>query len=307
MGRFGFAAILVCPDGDEMLAVWLLGYNEKHLMLGGFNMEDYRQYLQREEKSPLTVEKYLRDVKKFQEWLGERPLNKGNTLAYKAMLAEQYAVSSVNSMLSALNSWLDYMGRSECRVKFIKQQRNMFSSAERELTKTEYERLLKAARSKPRLHLLLQTICSTGIRVSEHRFITVEAAKRGSARVQLKGKVRVVLLPRELCRSLLRYAKERGLHSGSIFVTANGRPMDRSSIWAEMKKLCAAARVAKEKVFPHNLRHLFARTYYSLEKDVVRLADILGHSNVNTTRIYTMESGTVHRRQIEKMQLCHIM
>ena len=270
-------------------------------------MEAYRQYLQQEEKSPLTIEKYLRDVGKFLDWLGERPLNKANTLAYKAMLAEEYAVSSVNSMLSALNSWLAYMGRTDCRVKFIRQQRQMFSAEERELTKAEYERLLCAARSKPRLYLLIQTICATGIRVSEHRFITVEAARRGAAQVRLKGKVRTVFLPRDLCRSLLRYAKEHQILSGPVFVTASGRPMDRSSIWAEMKKLCAAARVAREKVFPHNLRHLFARTFYTMEKDIVRLADLLGHSSINTTRIYTMESGLTHRRQIEKMRLCHIM
>lgn len=270
-------------------------------------MEAYKAHLLREEKSPLTVEKYLRDVRKFTAWLGERSVTKENTLAYKTMLAERYAVSSVNSMLSALNSWLAFMGRADCRVKFIKQQRRMFSHAEKELTRAEYERLVRAAGTNPRLQLLLQTICSTGIRVSEHRFITVEAAKRGYAQVRLKGKVRTVFLPRDLCLRLLRYAKEKHIAAGTIFVTRSGRPLNRFYIWAEMKKLCAAAHVEREKVFPHNLRHLFARTYYSMEKDIARLADILGHSSINTTRVYTMESGTVHRRQIEKMRLCHIM
>ena len=267
----------------------------------------FQEYLQREEKSALTVEKYLRDVRCFTDWLGDRPLTKEQTLAYKQKLMERYAAASVNSMLSALNCWLDYIGRSDCRVKTLKRQRRMFCAAEKELTKKEYERLLQAAKHKPRLHLLMQTICATGIRVSEHRFITVEAAQQGVAEVKLKGKLRTVFLPRALCKQLLRYARDRQIQSGSIFITASGKPLDRSVIWAEMKKLCAVARVAREKVFPHNLRHLFARTYYSMEKDIVRLADLLGHSSVNTTRIYTMESGSVHRRQIEKMRLCHIM
>ena len=199
------------------------------------------------------------------------------------------------------------MGRSDCRVKTLKRQRRLFRAAEKELSKKEYERLLQAAKKKPRLYLLMQTICATGIRVSEHRFITVEAAKRGSAEVKLKGKLRTVFLPSQLCRMLLKYAKQCGIKSGSIFITSTGKPLDRSRIWAEMKKLCEAAGVSREKVFPHNLRHLFARTYYAMEKDIVRLADLLGHSSVNTTRIYTMESGSTHRRQIEKMRLCHIM
>ena len=270
-------------------------------------MKTFEAYLQREEKSPLTVEKYLRDVRSFTEWLGERPLTKEQTLAYKQELTERYAIASVNSMLSALNCWLDFIGRGDCRVKILKRQQRMFRPAEKELTKKEYERLLQAAKHNPRLYLLMQTICATGIRVSEHRFITVEAARRGYADVKLKGKLRTVFLPRALCKQLLQYARRLQILSGSIFITASGKPLDRSTIWAEMKKLCAAAGVAREKVFPHNLRHLFARTYYSMEKDIVRLADILGHSSVNTTRIYTMESGSTHRRQIEKMRLCHIM
>ena len=268
-------------------------------------MNEFRNYLQREEKSALTVAKYLRDAQRFLLWLGERELSKPAVLAYKAELLERYAVSSVNSILSSVNCYLDFVGRGDCRVKTVKNQRAAFCSENKELTQREYERLLRAAGNNPRLYLLMQTICSTGIRVSEHPFITVEAAKRGAAEVRLKGKTRTVLLPRELCRMLLDYARKRGIRRGSIFITATGRPMDRCNVWAEMKRLCAQANVPREKVFPHNLRHLFARTYYSLEKDIVRLADLLGHSSVNTTRIYTVESGAVHRRQIERMRLLH--
>ena len=266
-------------------------------------MEAYKRYLIQEEKSILTVEKYIRDVQSFLRWLGGAALTKEQMLRYKTTLMERYAVSSANSIISSLNSYLNYLGKGDCCVKTIKQQRQPFMSAEKELTRAEYDRLLKAAAGKPRLCLLMQTICSTGIRVSEHRFITVEAAKRGHAEVRLKGKHRVVFLPKKLCRLLLQYAKRQGIRRGSIFITATGRPLDRSNIWAEMKKLCDTAGVSREKVFPHNLRHLFARIYYGLEKDIVRLADILGHSSINTTRIYTMESGATHRKQIERMEL----
>lgn len=263
----------------------------------------FRLYLLREEKSALTIDKYMRDVRRFLHWLSDQELSKNATLAYKSLLVEQYSIASANSMISSINSYLDFIGRPDCRVRTIKQQRRIFRAAEKELTKAEYTRLLEAAKSKPRLCLLMQTICSTGIRVSEHRFITVEAARQGFAEVRLKGKNRVVFLPRALCKALLKYARQRNITQGSIFLTATGKPMDRSNIWAEMKKLCDTAGVSREKVFPHNLRHLFARTYYALEKDIVRLADILGHSSINTTRIYTMESGQTHRRQIEKMRL----
>ena len=266
-------------------------------------MENFRAYLIREEKSELTVEKYLRDVRHFLTWLGEKELSKNQTLAYKAELLETYAVVSANSMLSALNAYLVYIGREDCKVKTVKQQRRVFLPEEKELTKTEYGRLLKAAERKPRLYLLMQTICSTGIRVSEHRFITVEAAKAGYAEVRMKGKHRTVFLEKRLCKALLKYAKENHITMGSIFITATGRPLDRCNIWAEMKKLCRTARVSREKVFPHNLRHLFARLYYSIEHDIVRLADILGHSNINTTRIYTMESGQTHRKHMERLQI----
>lgn len=267
------------------------------------SLEGFRKQLWDEEKSALTIEKYTRDVERFLRWLAGRRMTKGEVLAFKACLLERYAVTSVNSMLSSLNRYLTFCGREDCRVKTVKHQPPVFCSEERELTRAEYERLLRAAGGDHRLCLLMQTICSTGIRVSEHPFVTVEAARTGRATVRCKGKSRVVLLPRRLCRALIAYARERGIRAGSLFVTRTGKPLDRSRIWAQMKKLCRTAGVLAEKVFPHNLRHLFARTYYAMEKDVVRLADLLGHSSVNTTRIYTVESGAVHRRQIERMPL----
>ena len=267
---------------------------------------EFKQHLEQAEKSSLTVEKYTRDAAKLCVWLGERTLDKSAVVDFKASLVEQYAVSSVNSILSSVNQYLEFIGRADCRVKTIKQQHRIFRPAERDLSRREYGRLVNAAGNKPRLQLLMQTICATGIRVSEHRFITVEAARTGFAQVRLKGKNRIVLLPKKLCAALLRYARERKLSRGSIFVTSSGKPLDRCTIWAEMKKLCATARVHRAKVFPHNLRHLFAKSFYELEKDIVSLADILGHSSINTTRIYTMDNGKHHRRQLEKMKLLFI-
>ena len=269
------------------------------------NLSSYRIHLVNEEKSAATLEKYLRDVTEFSVWLSGKAIEKTVVLEYKAKLVEQYAPASVNSALSSLNSFFNFMEWYDLRVKNLKIQRQIFASADRELTKAEYERLLLAAKQKKneRLYLLMQTICSTGIRVSEVRFITVEAVDRGVAEINCKGKSRQVFLPRQLCQILKQYIKEQKIKSGSVFVTKNGNPLDRSNIWSDMKKLCRAANVSEKKVFPHNLRHLFARTYYSLQKDIVRLADILGHSSVNTTRIYTMETGEIHRRQIQKLGL----
>lgn len=269
-------------------------------------LQNYRKHLLEMEKSDLTVQKYLRDTRAFLLWLKNRVLEKERVLEYKAHLTTRYAVASVNSMLSAVNSYLAFIGRQDCRVRIVKCQRPLFCAEERELSSQEYDRLLRAAGGKPQLQLLLQAICATGIRVSEHRFLTVDAARRGVAEVRCKGKLRKVLLPRKLCLALLRYAKQRRIRQGSLFVSRRGTPLDRSYIWAEMKKLCKAANVLAEKVFPHNLRHLFARTYYRQEKDIVRLADLLGHTSVNTTRIYTLESGQMHRRQIEKLGLCRL-
>ena len=267
----------------------------------------YQVYLAQAEKSAATAAKYLHSVTAFRAWLCGRAVERAAVLEYKAHLSAIYAPAGVNAALSALNSFFDFCGRPDCKVKTLRIQRRIFASEEKELTKTEYARLLAAAAGQKnrRLALLMQTVCSTGIRVSEIRFITVEAARCGEAQIYCKGKTRRVFLPRRLCCMLLGYAKERKLASGAIFVTRSGKPLDRSNIWREMKQLCIAAGVSEKKVFPHNLRHLFARTYYAQQKDIVRLADILGHGSVNTTRIYTMESGAVHKRQIERLGLLH--
>lgn len=268
-------------------------------------IKSFNDYLINEEKAETTVNKYLHDIGEFQIWLGEQELCKTAVLAYKSYLCEHYAPASVNSVLSSLNSFFNFMQWYDLRAKNLKIQKQIFASMDKELSKAEYDRLLQAAKQKKneRLYLLMQTICSTGIRVSEVRYVTVEAVMRGIAEINCKGKRRQVFLPKQLCRILKQYIKEQKIKSGIVFVTKNGNPLDRSNIWSDMKKLCKAANVSKKKVFPHNLRHLFARTYYNLQKDIVRLADILGHSSVNTTRIYTMETGEIHRRQIQKLGL----
>ena len=261
-------------------------------------IESYREHLICEEKSQSTVEKYIRDVRAFKIWAEEREITKKLMLEYKNALIMSYKPRSVNSVLSSLNSLFDYLDWQDCKVKTLKIQREIFTDKSR-------DRLLKAAKDKKneRLYYLMQTICATGIRVSELRYVTVEAVNCGQANISCKGKMRTVILPKQLCKLLKAYIKEQKIKSGSVFISKNGKPLDRSNIWADMKKLCETAGVARSKVFPHNLRHLFAKTYYSLERDIVRLADILGHSSINTTRIYTMESGDVHRRQIERMHL----
>ncbi len=268
-------------------------------------LDGYKVYLVNEEKSRATIEKYMHDVFSFSAWLSGKNVEKTDVLAYKTKLIESYAPASVNASLSSLNNFFAYMDWHDLRVKNLKIQKQIFANADKELTRSEYERLLSAAREKKneRLYLLMQTICSTGIRVSELRFITVAAICSGVADINCKGKHRQVFLPKMLCQILKQYIKEQKIKSGPIFVTRNGNPLDRSNIWSDMKKLCMAANVSEKKVFPHNLRHLFARTYYSLQKDVVRLADILGHLSVNTTRIYTMESGEIHRKQMQKLGL----
>lgn len=271
-------------------------------------IDSFKEYLIEEEKSAATQEKYIRDVTVFYYWLDERELEKRTVLEYKENLTKKYAPSSVNSILSSLNSLFDFCDWHELKVKMLKIQKQILAREERELTKVEYERLLTAARTKKneRLYYLMQTICGCGIRVSELRHITIEAVKAQRATIHCKGKTRVVILPKKLCKMLLEYAKRNKITSGIIFVTKNGKPIDRSCIWKMMKALCRVANVSKDKVFPHNLRHLFARTFYSLQKDIVRLADILGHSSINTTRIYTMETCDVHRRQIQKLGLLRL-
>ena len=269
------------------------------------SIERFSEYLKSEEKSTATVEKYIHDVTVFFYWLKGRELSKAAVIEYKNELTEGYKPTSVNCILSSLNTFFVFIDRQDCRVKTLKIQRQVFASKERELTKAEYERLLKTAlkKNKKRLYLVMQTVCSTGIRVSELKFITASAVKSGTAVINCKGKLRQVFLPKSLCRILTQYMNEKKITSGSLFVTGTGKPLDRSNIWSEMKKLCAEAGVSPSKVFPHNLRHLFARTYYTTQKDIVRLADIMGHSSINTTRIYTMETGDIHRRQIERLGL----
>lgn len=268
------------------------------------NLTKYRIYLTKREKSRGTVLKYCRDASVFLEWLAGREMCREVVIEYKAHLAECRMPSGVNSVLSSLNGFFDSIGRPDLRVKKIRIQKRAFGASNRELTKDEYRRLLAAAEKKSeRLYFLMQTICSTGIRVSELRYVSVECLDDGIVLINCKGKQRQILLPKKLCTMLKGYARRRKIKSGPLFVTRNGRALDRSNIWTEMKKLCTEANVPAEKVFPHNLRHLFARTYYSMHKDIVRLADILGHSNIDTTRIYTIESGETHRKQLQKLGL----
>lgn len=268
-------------------------------------IQNYRKYLFEEEKAQATIEKYLRDITGFMQWLCGRSVEKTVIMEYKQVLLERYAPKSVNSMLSSLNNFFSFNEWFTCKTKAVKIQKQIFAEQDKELTKAEYERLLAAAKKKgnDRLYYLMQTICATGIRISELRFISIAAVRTGRAEINCKGKLRTVFLPKTLCRMLSEYIRQHNIKAGSVFVTKTGRPLDRSNIWSDMKRLCESAGVSKNKVFPHNLRHLFARTYYALQKDIVRLADILGHTSVNTTRIYTMETGLVHRRQIEKLGL----
>ncbi len=267
------------------------------------DLNEFQKYLEQEEKSGLTIEKYLRDLRAFLMFLDGRSFEKSDVLEYKKALCVKYAVGSVNSILSSLNCFFKFFNWNEMLVKTIKIQREMFFSEEKELTKAEYERLLFVAGENTRLFFLMQTICSTGIRVSELQFVTVEALKKGRAEILGKGKIRTVFLPNKLCVALKKYAKNKKIKSGSVFVTKSGNPLDRSNIWSEMKRLCKDAGISEKKVYPHNLRHLFARTYYTKQRDIVRLADILGHANINTTRIYTMESGAIHCKQIQNLGL----
>lgn len=267
---------------------------------------EFSAHLKNEEKSKNTTEKYLRDVRMFAAHFRGTEITKEMVIAYKSkLLAEHYAVRSVNSILASLNSLFTFLGWSDCKVKSMKLQRQIYCPEEKELTKAEYLRLVNTAKrkGKERLNLILQTICGTGIRVSELEYITVEAAKSGKAVVALKGKTRSVFLVKELQKKLLRYATEQNISSGTIFITRNGKPLSRTNIWREMKGLCQEAGVNPQKVFPHNLRHLFARVFYGIEKDIAKLADILGHSSINTTRIYIISTGSEHRKRMEHMHL----
>lgn len=268
------------------------------------HLDIFCSYLLSEEKSAATIEKYMRDVRSFCIYTAGRPVTKELTVQYKTHLIETgYKTASVNSMLASVNSLLAWLGWNECKVKSVRIQRQAYCPEEKELSKNEYMRLLSAAKGKEQLKLVMQTICGTGIRVSELRFFTVEAVKRGEVNVHCKSKTRTIFVLSKLRKLLLEYARRRGIRSGSIFVTRSGKPLDRSNIWSQMKALCKAAGVSPTKVFPHNLRKLFARTFYGIEKDIAKLADILGHGSIETTRIYIMTSGLEHRRKMERLGL----
>ena len=266
---------------------------------------EFKEHLILEERSEMTIEKYIRDVKAFSVYTQNTAVTKEIVIAYKKHLQENYAVRSVNSMLASINSLFAFLGWHDLKVKSLKLQQQVFCPEEKELTKAEYARLCRTAERKhnERLNLILQTICGTGIRVSELQYITVEAAKNGEAVVSCKAKTRSVFIVKELKQKLLRYAAEQGIKNGMIFVTRTGKPISRTNIWREMKALCIEANVNPQKVFPHNLRHLFARVFYGIEKDIAKLADILGHSSINTTRIYIISTGTEHRQRMENMRL----
>lgn len=258
-----------------------------------------------QERAKKTIERYQHQLRAFAQWTEGRTVTKELTVRYKQWLMERYSPASVNVTLAALNGFFKFMGWQECRVRPVRVQRRHYAEPSRELSREEYYRLLKIARQKGNMRLfhLLETICSTGIRVSELRFITVQAVKRGRADICNKGKYRTILLPRKLCGKLLEYCRERGIWQGSVFVTRSGRPIDRTNVWAMMKALCTQAHVDAKKVFPHNLRNLFARCFYQKQRDLEHLATLLGHSSINTTRIYTRTSGEEHLRQIERLGL----
>lgn len=270
------------------------------------HITSFGAFLHSEERCNGTVEKYIRDVRAFALWLGGRPVTKEAAAGWKEHLQEEhYAPVTINSMLAALNSFFRFAGWEDCKIKFLKIQRRLFREQSKEMTRAEYDRLLKSAQTlgQKRLALLMEAICATGIRVSEVRYITVEAAQRGETEISLKGKIRTILLPNKLCRKLLKYAKSKKIASGEIFLTGSGKSLSRKQIWAEMKLLCEHAGVERSKVFPHNLRHLFAATFYKACKDIVRLADVLGHSSIETTRIYLTVTVTEYRKQLDLLGL----
>ena len=278
---------------------------EKHILTKDqFNL--FQLHLKQEDREQSTIEKYLRDLRLFSAWLAGRAVTAEIVADWKNHLrTEGYKSETINSKLSSLNKFFTFMQWPECRMKYLKIQRKMFRSPEKELTKAEYLRLLETADAlgKTRLGLLIETICATGIRVSEVKYITLEAVQAGCTDIALKGKIRTILLPRKLCRKLQKYAKKQKITSGEIFLTRSGKGVSRRQIWAEMKALCKKANVAPTKVFPHNLRHLFARTFYRACRDVAKLADVLGHSSIETTRIYLISTGIEHARQIERLGL----
>ena len=279
---------------------------KKKMQLTQREFDQFEDYLRHDEREESTIEAYLRSLTRFAEWADGRAVTKELAMEWKAALAEAgYRPISVNAMLAAVNKFFICMGREDCKVKYLKLQRQMFRKSEKDLSKEEYQRLVQAAREKGdlRMELILETICATGIRVGELKYITVEAVRAGVAEIALKGKIRTILLPHRLCRKLQKYAKQQKTASGKIFLTQDGLPVSRQSIWTRMKALCEAAGVERSKAFPHNLRSLFARSFYGSCHDVVRLADVLGHSSIETTRIYLMSTGKEYIRQLDKLGL----
>ena len=279
--------------------------SRKHPALTADLIQKYLTHLQEQERSVHTISKYAHDLTALLAYLSGEPLTKTALIDWKAQLISTLAPASVNSMLVAVNGYLTYMGWPDLKIKLLKIQKAVFVDESKELTRTEYERLVRAAerQENERLSLVIQTICATGIRVSELRFITAEAVQCGRAEISNKGKRRIVFLPGKLRRLLTAYLSKQNKSSGPVFTTRSGKPLDRSNIWRDMKALCQSAGVDPQKVFPHNLRHLFARTFYTIDHDLSRLADILGHSNISTTRIYTAECGAVHAQQMERLKL----
>ena len=279
---------------------------KKKMQLTQREFDQFEDYLRHDEREESTIEAYLRSLTRFAEWADGRAVTKELAMEWKAALSESgYRPISVNAMLAAVNKFFTCMGREDCKVKYLKLQRQMFRKSEKNLSKEEYQRLVQAAHEKGdlRMELILETICATGIRVGELKYITVEAIRAGVAEIALKGKIRTILLPHRLCRKLQKYAKQQKIASGKLFLTQDGLPVSRQSIWTRMKALCEAAGVERSKAFPHNLRSLFARSFYGSCHDVVRLADVLGHSSIETTRIYLMSTGKEYLRQLDKLGL----
>ena len=289
--------------------------NNKGKRMGGIAMEErrltaailksFQAELLEQERAPATIEKYMHDIRTFYSWLGSREVTPETVHEWKKSLTERFSPGTVNGKLAALNALFTFTGWTDCRARSLKLQRRAFRDDARELTRDEFYRLVATAErlGKDRLALLLEAIGSTGVRVSEVKYFTVESARLGRAEIALKGKIRTILLPGKLCRKLLKYARKQKIASGEIFLTRSGKPINRKQIWAEMKVLCKQAGVEPGKVFPHNLRHLFAQTFYHQTHDVVKLADVLGHSSLSTTRIYLISTGAEHRKELEKLQL----
>ena len=278
----------------------------KQYLLTQVRIEHYQQYLYEEERSEATIEKYLRYINRFAQWLESRNVTKELVLEWKRLqISNGYAASTINAGLSALNGLFRFLGWGCFHVRFLRVQRRSFRVSSKELTKPEYRQLCVTARKagKEKAALLMETIGSTGIRVGEIRYITVENVQAGRADIWLKGKLRTILLPFRLCRRLLRYAKKQGIKSGEIFRGQNGKPIKRYAVWYAMKQISILAGVEATRVFPHNLRHLFAVTYYKMYHDIAKLADILGHSSLETTRIYLLTTGAEHQKQLENLQL----